>query len=288
MIKIFSEEINNCDANIFGEWINNLEQIRNTFINAKPFEHVIIHNFLKDDIANQVYNDFPTNYNDWHSYWNPLEVKYANDNFETLPQSIKNIFLALSTEKLCKVFSFITNKNLEYDPYLHGGGLHAHPRFGRLALHLDYEKHPFLNKQRSCNIILYLNKIWKQEWNGQTELWDADVSNCIIKSYPVFNSIILFKTNEISWHGLPEKILCPENIYRQSLAYYYISNLENNNYTNKFGAAEDGYRYKASFIKRPNDPNDERIDKLFKIRPIRRITEEDMKEIWEDWTPESN
>ena len=78
-------------------------------------------------------------------------------------------------------FSYISElssiKDLEVDPYLHGAALHCHPRLGRLNLHLDYEKHSRLyNKERRLNIILYLNKDWKEEWNGDTQLWNKDVS----------------------------------------------------------------------------------------------------------------
>ena len=77
--------------------------------------------------------------------------------------------------------------------------------------------------------------------------------------------------------------MCPEGVFRKSLAYYYISPLDDKSDENKFGNDGSGYRTKASFIKRPCDPDDPRMDSLYKIRPFRRITEEDMKEIWPGW-----
>jgi hypothetical protein len=53
-----------------------------------------------------------------------------------------------------------------------------------------------------------------------------DMTECVIKSPVVFNTAIIFKTNEISWHGVPEIIKCPENEYRKSIAYYYVSDLD--------------------------------------------------------------
>ena len=60
--------------------------------------------------------------------------------------------------------------NLEYDKYLHGAGLHKHPKYGRLNIHLDYEKHPISGKERRLNIILFIlcllnNIIFKQNEN---------------------------------------------------------------------------------------------------------------------------
>jgi Rps23 Pro-64 3,4-dihydroxylase Tpa1-like proline 4-hydroxylase len=280
----YLENLENFDENkIFGDWINNIDKLNYDYQNAKPFSNIIIDNFLNDDYAEILYNQFPNINEDWYKYWNPLEIKYAYNNINNLPDEIKDLFYYLSTKKIINKFSEISEiTNLEYDIYLHGAGLHAHPRHGRLNLHLDYEKHPITGKERRINIILYLSKDWKEEWNGHTELWNKDVSKCIVKSSIKFNTAIIFQTNNISYHGLPEKIMCPKNILRKSLAYYYISPLESKKDNSKLGSI-DGYRLKASFVKRPNDVNSEQINKLYNIRPNRLITQKDINEIWPDW-----
>jgi Rps23 Pro-64 3,4-dihydroxylase Tpa1-like proline 4-hydroxylase len=275
------------EKKIFGNWIYD-DKLSDKYQNALPINHVIIDNFLNIDYAEKIYEKYPTVIDEkWHKYNNPLEVKYANNDINKIPEEIKNLFYYLSTDKMINKFSKISGiLDLQYDPYLHGAGLHMHPRFGRLNLHLDYEKHPITNKERRMNIILYLSKDWKNEWNGATELWDKDASKCIIKSSVKFNTAIIFQTNDISFHGLPEKILCPEGILRKSFAYYYISELSSNPNKNKLGANHEGYRTKASFIKRPSDDEIPQLTKLYNIRPNRRITDKDMEEIWPEWTPE--
>lgn len=267
-----------------GNWVNNLDKLSTQFTNAKPFEHVVIPNFLNEEYANKIYANFPTDLQNWHKYCNPLEVKYAFDDINNLDIDIKKFFYILSTEQVIDKIRQITKiDNLTYDEYLHGAGLHAQPRYGRLNMHLDYEKHPYNGLQRRINIILYMNKNWNPSWNGATELWDEKMENCVIKSEITFNTAIIFKTNEISWHGVPEIIMCPENECRKTLAYYYLSPLESISQDNKIGNDGSGYRTKATFIKRPQDPNDERMEKLYKIRPYRRIEQKDMEEIWPDW-----
>lgn len=272
----------------FGKWINNINELKEKYNGSLPFEHIRIDNFLKDEYAEEIFKKFPNDFENWHKYYNPIEVKYANDDINNMNKSIKDLFYLLSTNQLIEIFSKITGINdLEYDPYLHGAGLHAHPRYGRLNIHLDYEKHIILkNKQRRLNIILFLTKDWKKEWNGDNQLWDKEMKECKVKTYPKFNSAIVFQTNDISWHGLPDKIMCPEGTYRKSLAYYYISPLIANSNESKIGNDGSGYRTKATFIKRPQDPEDERMEKLYEIRPHRRIEQEDMDKIWPDWTPE--
>lgn len=288
--KLLDKTNNNNFDKYFGNWIDNIEKIKIKYSNALPYEHMVIYDFLNDNYAEEISQNFPNNFDKWHKYYNPLEVKYAYDDINNMDESIKKLFYLLSTSKIIEIFSKITGiEDLEYDPYLHGAGLHAHPRYGRLNMHLDYEKHIILkNKQRRLNIILFLSKDWKNEWNGDNQLWDSEMKKCVVKTYPKFNSAIIFKTDEITWHGLPDKILCPENVFRKSLAYYYISPLVNKFNQDKIGNDGSGYRTKATFVKRPEDKYDERIDKLYKIRPHRRIEKEDLDEIWPEWNPEMN
>jgi hypothetical protein len=128
-----------------------------------------------------------------------------------------------------------------------------------------------------------LSKEWNPEWGSETQLWYKNMEECRIKSPVVFNNAIIFKTNNISWHGLPEIMTCPENITRKSFAYYYISPLTNGKSEDKYGNDGSGYRKKASFIKRPFDKFDWGMDELYKIRPLRLITSDDLVKYCPNW-----
>jgi hypothetical protein len=130
-----------------------------------------------------------------------------------------------------------------------------------------------------------MSKDWKEEWNGQTELWDKNMEKCVVKSSVNYNTAIIFKTNEQSWHGIPDPIQCPENVLRKSIAYYYISPLSSKANNNINGNDGTGYRTKAFFTKRPEDLYCEKMDKLYKIRPHRLITNNDLEQIYgkEPW-----
>lgn len=276
-----AENIEN-KKSLFGDWINNLDQLKDKFLNADPFEHIIIENFLNEDYIEELFLSFPEDIQseNWYKYNNPIEKKYARDDIKNFPNCLKEFFYILSTQEITNVFSHLSSiKNLESDPYLHGAGLHAHPKDGLLHMHLDYEKHPYLEKERRLNVILYISKDWKEEWNGETQLWDNNMENCVVKSPVKFNTAIIFKTNETSWHGLPEKICCPEDVLRKSIAYYYISPIVTSSDDNKFGNDGSGYRTKATYRKRPQDPFCEKMDRLYKIRPFRLITQQDLDDL---------
>ena len=270
---------------VFGSWINNIDELNKDYKNSRPFKHIVIDNFLNENYVEKVHDSFPNNFDTWYKYWNPIEVKYLDNRIDKFDKVIQNVFEYLGKKEIVNIISKITDiEDLEKDDFLHGAGLHAHPKNGRLMIHLDYEKHPHHeNKQRRLNIILYLTKDWKKEWNGETELWDEEVKKCEKKIDVVFNRAILFQTNELSWHGLPEKIKCPDGVFRKSLAYYYISPLVNNPDKTKTGASEDGYRKKATFVYRPMDENKDKIQRFLDIRPHRRIENKDMLDIWPEW-----
>lgn len=273
----------------FGNWITNediLLKLKTDFEKNKPFSHCIINNFLNIEFAEKIEKTVPA-YNssdNWYTYNNPLEVKYARDDLSDFPVDIQYLFYLLSSNYFLCIMKTLTGiHNLEIDDYLHGAGIHLHPRGGRLNMHLDYEKHPISGKQRRINFILYMNKEWNESWNGATELWDSKMIHCVKKIQVNFNTALIFQTNEISWHGLPDPINCPEGMFRKSIAYYYISPLISKDDKNKVGSDKNGYRLKACYCKRPKDKYDKGIDSLYKIRPYRRITEEDLKIYCPNW-----
>jgi hypothetical protein len=62
LIKIkqdyLKEILNDNIVDFFGDWIQNIDFLRNNFLNASPFEHVIIDNFLEKQIAEKYLNYF--------------------------------------------------------------------------------------------------------------------------------------------------------------------------------------------------------------------------------------
>lgn len=285
LIKIKNNDLENFNKlekdvlDKFGNWIKNIDLLREKFLTALPFEHIVIDDFLNIEYVNKLYDSFPEQFDEWYKYENPIEVKYTYDNIDTLNSELKNYFYYLSSNVIVDIFRKLTNINdLTYDEYLHGAGLHCHPKYGRLNIHLDYEKHPFTGKERRLNVILFLTKEWQKEWGGQNELWNIDATECITKTDIKFNRAIIFKTNDISWHGLPNPITCPEGIYRKSLAFYYISPLK---------SFKTEYRNKAKYILTDDKKNDENLQRLCKIRSNRRLTNEDLQLYYSDWKKEN-
>ena len=134
--------------------------------------------------------------------------------------------------------------------------MHCTKRHGKLDVHIDYSLHPQMNYERRINLILYLNSDWENDYGGNLELWDNNISNCEKSIKPVFNRAVIFNTSDISFHGHPDPLNCPDHICRKSLAWYYLTKPQKN--VTK--------RYRARFVPRPNDPKDKQIEEFRKQR----------------------
>jgi hypothetical protein len=110
------------------------------------------------------------------------------------------------------------------DPHYLGGGLHQIEPGGLLKVHADFNRHEQLRLDRRLNLILYLNRDWREEYGGHLELWNRDMTRCEARILPVFNRCVVFTTTSLSYHGHPEPLTCPPGMTRKSMALYYYSN----------------------------------------------------------------
>ena len=235
--------------------------------------------FFKPEYAHSLCSQFPKlDQAPWYRYFNPIENKYALNNFAEY-DIFNQLFAELQNAEFVDHMKVVSGiENLENDPHLHGAGLHYHPRGGKLDMHLDYSIHPITKKERRLNLIIYLNGDgWEDQWGGDLQLWDAQFTSCVQKIQPVFNRAVLFKTNDISYHGLPQPLTCPDGQGRKSIAIYYVSD------------ARPGikHRAKAEFRPLPTQPVDHKLQALYTIRSQRVLTAEDLQSHYSTWQEEA-
>jgi Rps23 Pro-64 3,4-dihydroxylase Tpa1-like proline 4-hydroxylase len=109
------------------------------------------------------------------------------------------------------------------DPYFGGGGLHQIEPGGFLKVHADFNVHPKLKIDRRMNMLIYLNRDWREEWGGHLELWDASATGCRKRIAPVFNRTVIFSTTDTSFHGHPHPLQSPHGMTRKSVSLYYYT-----------------------------------------------------------------
>jgi Rps23 Pro-64 3,4-dihydroxylase Tpa1-like proline 4-hydroxylase len=205
----------------------NVNKLQNQFKRNKPFKHVVIDNFFTSDVAEFLEKNFPKMNEMPTIFKEPMSYKGQLSDIKRYLPKFKKHFDFLQSKNFRTLMGDITEiPNLLKDGMLAGAGLHQSPRSGFLDIHVDANKHPFDKKlHRRLNLIIYLNKDWKEEYGGAIELWSDDKlrpGQIQKKVLPKFNRAVIFATTRTSWHGV-EQIKCPKNISRKSIALYYYT-----------------------------------------------------------------
>lgn len=191
-----------------------------------PYPHISLENFLESWAAEKALDEFPRVQDDgWIHYVHVNEKKHGLNKLDLLPPFIQEVIKALNTPDFCAYLSEMTGiPNLLPDDTFEGGGLHQSMRGGFLNIHADFTVHPHKrNWRRRVNLLVYLNKDWKPEYGGDLELWDRKMTACVQKIAPLYNRAVIFNTDEDSYHGLPDPLMCPEGDSRKSIALYYFT-----------------------------------------------------------------
>jgi hypothetical protein len=196
------------------------------YANAKPYPHIVLDNFFDPNIVDDILAEFPKpNAINWQTFDNRAEIKLASAAEASFGPMTRLFLYHLNSVTFLDFLGRVTGiDNLISDPHFEGGGLHQIVRGGKLAVHADFNKHRYYGLDRRLNLLLYLNKDWREEYGGHLELWNREMSGCEAKVLPVFNRMMIFGTTDFTYHGHPDPLHCPEGMTRKSLALYYFSN----------------------------------------------------------------
>src|SRR3984957_1429988 len=202
------------------------ETAHTSYSTAQPFPHVVFDNFFDPALLDVVLEEFPKpGQIKWQSFDNGQEVKLASATETSFGPVTRLLMYHLNSKTCLQFLSAVTGiDNLIADPGFEGGGLHQIVRGGKLGVHADFNKHRNFGLDRRLNLLLYLNKDWREEYGGHLQLWDRGMTGCEAKVLPIFNRVMVFGTTDFTFHGHPDPLQCPDGMTRKSLALYYFSN----------------------------------------------------------------
>lgn len=222
--------------------------LNSSYVQATPFPHIVIDNFLNDELIATICKHFPVEPTNNEMLY---ERGYKGQSKRQIspnecPPFLKTVFNAFNSAPMLQFLEKLTGiDGLIPDPYFAGGGLHETKSGGFLGVHSDFRLNKKLNVERRLNIIIYLNENWQEAYGGNLELWDVGMKTCLKKILPVYNRCVIFNTDKDSNHGHPEPLTTPENITRRSVALYY--------YTAREGVVDPAQRNKTHYKPRPKD-----------------------------------
>ncbi len=200
---------------------------REKYKSGSPFPHIVFDNVFDAAYLDGVLEEFPdlSVADETYRFSGPSERKLAGKGEGNFGPKTRDLMRFMNSEPFLLFLQELTGieESLLPDPYFSGGGQHEIKRDGFLKLHADFNKHPDLDLDRRINVLIYLNKSWKEEYGGHLQLWDAEVKSCVQAIAPLFNRMVIFSTTDFSWHGHPDPLTCPQERSRKSLALYYFS-----------------------------------------------------------------
>jgi hypothetical protein len=212
-----------CDVD---RWRSALPALSAQYRSNQPFAHIVLDDFLLPEVFERAVAEFPgVAAEEWTNYVHVNERKRANKKPDTWGPTLQQVSAALCSPAFERWLTELTGIDaLEADDTLDGGGLHQCLRGGFLNVHADFTAHHHVpHWRRRVNLLLYLNPVWHQEWNGSLGLWTSDVRECVSEVLPIGNRVVLFSTDVDSFHGHPDPLECPADVARQSLALYYFT-----------------------------------------------------------------
>lgn len=209
--------------------VNSLSKLASEYEKAKPFPHVVLSDLWDESLLNSARTEVEsfTNWNGEKNFFGSQKKRFQN-NYGDLPFHVKSIFDTMHSPTFLEFLEGVTGEvGLIPDPYLLGGGIHSTASLGFLKLHADFNWHEKLRLYRRLNVLIYLNKDWIDSYNGELELAHKQDNGefKILKTVkPIFNTTVIFTTDDDSYHGQSEPLNTPSHVRRNSLAaYFYVS-----------------------------------------------------------------
>jgi len=202
------------------------DQHRDAYRSAEPFPHAIIDNFLPEPVLDEVLDEFPSpNEIEWRSFYAQFEKKMISKDESQLGPRTRHLIAQLHSSTAIRFLERLSGiTGLVPDPHLLGGGIHQMERGGYLKVHADFNMHDALRLNRRMNLLIYLNKNWREEYGGHLELWDKRMTRRVSRIVPVYNRCVIFNTVSDGYHGNPDPLNCPPDVTRKSLCLFYYTN----------------------------------------------------------------
>ena len=115
-----------------------------------------------------------------------------------------------------------------------GGGLNISEKGGALGTHIDGNYNDQTGLTRRLNAIIYLTNDWKKKYGGTLGLYNSNGKKLIKSIEPKFNRLIIFNTNDYSYHGIPDKINYPKTNPRKSIIPFFLHLLKEKSQKQKY------------------------------------------------------
>lgn len=203
-----------------------VDELRVSFLQAKPFPHLVLDGLIPEDSLNAVESEFDALDNsDLDHHLGALQRKAGTKTNIDLPALTQQYFNFIYSGPFLRFLRSVTGiANLIPDPSLFGGGMHETAHGGCFHVHTDFQKQPRTGLDNRLVLITYLNHDWQESFGGALELWQQNPPRCVVSIVPEFGRSILMAVSAQSAHGHPQPVVAPDGKGRRSVLAYYYTN----------------------------------------------------------------
>ncbi len=200
------------------------ESLRAQYLQNQPFPHIAIDGMFPTDLLDMVISEIDPLKGVERNFYGAAAKSCFTKRFKG-GDATQFFLTELNSAEFITFLEKLTGiEGLVPDPYFEGGGIHKIRRGGFLKVHTDFNSYKKLKLDRRVNILIYLNKEWKEEYGGALELWSEDMKEAKQIIFPLYNRMVIFNSTDFSFHGHPDPLQCPPDRSRNSIALYYYTN----------------------------------------------------------------
>ncbi len=213
MLKVINEEV-----------CKDFKILNHQFLNAIPFPHVVIENFLHEDLAEKLVSQFPALSLMHSSHHYLFNQKYELSFWSQVSDLFSQLHQDLLSDQFSEFISQVAGKKVFMDAD-YCGELHQGRDGGFLDMHVDFNLHPKKDTWiHELTLLIYLNKDWQDNYGGQLLMQHHNYP----KTYevtPVFNRCAIIRSDETTFHGY-RQLKLPENLTRKSILVNFYREVE--------------------------------------------------------------
>jgi Rps23 Pro-64 3,4-dihydroxylase Tpa1-like proline 4-hydroxylase len=191
------------------------ETFKSRWQSASPFRHIIVDDLLPQESALELAASLPdpTRLNRHDS----IRERKSGGNPEIYSPHLNAHLAALRDASVIATVSEITGIKGLCAPWPGSVSMMGPGDF--LNPHVDHSHDDANSMYRVLNLLYYISPEWKLENGGNLELWDKKIS-APLTIVSAFNRLVIFETNQISWHSVNQVIA---GGYRACVTSYYFS-----------------------------------------------------------------
>jgi hypothetical protein len=203
-------------------WRSRARELRKRYLDAHPYSHLVDHDlFPRDLVLSAEMEELP------RALTLPIHSSHRErraDSSSVAGSAAGRLLAMMKSPEFVEFVEEVTQiPDLQTDDTNLWGGLHVNRRGCFRALHRDFTVNPLTNKWHRVNAILFLNSNWEEEYRGDLELWGSDLQHSGARIKPDAGTLVLFESCGDNIHGVPDRITCPSDRARLSLAVHYYS-----------------------------------------------------------------